>query len=128
MSYEKLKSFSQRNLLYTDSSGGGGRSQRLPPGYASGLGSGDEGGHSSSNQKDLKLFLHQIWTVLAVWEVAPSCLSVTPSFPITEFDESFCSHEFFGVFLILGIQLPVSLKRFTAFSTSERLTCFFNDF
>ena len=54
-------------------------------------------------------------------------LSVTLSFPITVFDESFCSHGLFGVFLILGIQVPVFLKRLTALNTLEQLTYFFNN-
>ena len=37
-----------------------------------GLRSRDEGAQSSLDQTDLKLFLHQSWTILAVWEVAIS--------------------------------------------------------
>ena len=37
------------------------------------LRSRDEGGQSFLDQKDLKLFLHHIWIVLAVWEVTRFC-------------------------------------------------------
>ena len=42
-----------------------------------GLRSREEGGQNSLGQKDLTLFLQRIWTVLAMWEVAPFCLGVS---------------------------------------------------